>query len=161
MRKILFMLIVIVSITILGCNDTDDTKDNNNYQNREKSKSVSGVTALITSNNKYVIVSWEAIENGAGYNVYIQQENKKSIISTTNMIDDVDNNWIQAQNKYAYATADGAKIANQDIDKWSVRIPTSNLWTNAKYRFGVTSYEFDDYKSASDIVWSSYIQYTK
>jgi hypothetical protein len=161
MRKILIMLVVVL-FTILSCSDTDDkddTKDNNNYQNRPRSKPVSGVSVLITSNNNYVIVSWDAIENGYSYNVFIQQENKKSIVSTHNMQDG--SNWIQAQNKNAYATADGALILNTDIDKWSVRIPTSNLWTNARYRFGVTSFEFDDDKAASDVTWSSYVQYTK
>jgi hypothetical protein len=134
----------------VGCDD--GTQDVNVKGIGIKPKQVSSVSVLITNNNNYVIVSWDAVEYGDAYNILTQQENKKTV------------NYIgMGQNRYAYATADGVQIANNDIDKWSARISTSDLFGTAKYRFGVATYDVRNNNSntISDITWSEYIQYTK
>ncbi|GHU37191.1 hypothetical protein FACS1894172_20540 [Spirochaetia bacterium] len=114
----------------------------------DKANAVAAVTATLTSDDLGVIISWDAVDNAYDYNIYYQQEGKKTIQSFSSY----------AQNAKTYDPADGTEITNTDVDKWSVLAELNSrisLISSKKYRFGVqvTDFSYND----SDIVWSGYI----
>jgi hypothetical protein len=104
---------------------------------------------LVSQGVKGVIVSWDAAENASGYQLYVQQEDKKTIES----------NIGTPQNNNTYASSDGAPSVNTDPDKWSalVQLQPGTVQSGKKYRFGVQTNPIQQSYIPSDIVWSDYI----
>jgi hypothetical protein len=112
----------------------------------EKCNAPAGVSALKTTDNAYVILKWSAPENVSAYEVYYQQEDKKTLVE-----------FGSGQNISIYADDDGAVSANADVDKWSMRIAVSAATFTAgkKYRFGVRSCPLNKWLEYSDIQWAA------
>jgi hypothetical protein len=122
----------------------------------DKANEVAGVTAALTTNttgNRYVIVTWDAVENVSpnGYAVYYKIDGTKSVVSSGN-----------GSNTQVYAATDGNGTANTDPDKWSYRLQVgagSGLTAGKSYVFGVrtTALVTTTSTASSDIVWSNAI----
>jgi hypothetical protein len=113
----------------------------------DKANAVASVTAVQTTNpTTYVIVSWDAVENGGDYEVYIKQEGAKTV-----------SYFGYGQNDDTYAPADGTVTPNANPDKWSFcdTIENSPLRTGKSYYFGVKTspLNFGPNDTASDITW--------
>jgi fibronectin type 3 domain-containing protein len=137
------MTAVVLLLLFTACDSTQDVK----IVGYEQAKAVASVEAKQTTEDRYyVIVTWDAVENGTRYKVYAQEDGKKSIRSIGN-----------GQNYFTYSTVGDEFRVNTDIDKWSFRLDITYTWVVGKYRFGVTAMDINPNHSASDIVWSEYI----
>jgi hypothetical protein len=134
-----------------------------------KANEVNLVTAVKTTDSKYVIVGWTAAENVGNYSLFVQQEGKK-----TQQLGYSFGLYSEDGNKYKYS-ADGTLTENDDLDSWSVRGSVERLdysqgepktvpyyTTGKKYRFGVQTTELVPTTAnpvPSDIKWSEYVQF--
>jgi len=150
------LVAVVIMAVFASCSDEpQDVNVVNDYINIvndyfTRSNAVSSVSAAQTTDNNYVIVSWDAIEGGVSYNVYIQQQGKNTINANG-----------YGQNNYTYSVVDGSSSVNTDIDKWSVNITVRSYYgyinlPAGNYRFGVTAQDIT-HNTQSDITWSGYI----
>jgi fibronectin type 3 domain-containing protein len=46
----------------------------------DKAPAVAGVSAVLTDDEKYIIVSWDAVDDVGGYTVYVKGSNSKEIL---------------------------------------------------------------------------------
>jgi len=108
----------------------------------------SNVKAVQTTDKQYVIVTWDAAQNGVSYGVYAQLEGKKTVFSVGGY----------AQNYYTYSTKDGDTSTNDDIDKWSLRYRLYSLDDLiGSVRFGVIAEDIDATSQFSGVSWTDYI----
>jgi hypothetical protein len=115
---------------------------------------VAAVTATLTTaaGTKYVILTWDAVENVSSYYVYYKVDGSKSTVSSGN-----------GSNRYVYAAADGTRTDNTDPDKWSYIITASgnnsDLIPGKSIIFGVRTQALvtTTQSTNSDIVWSNAI----
>jgi hypothetical protein len=141
----MLVMVLAFGMTVVGCeDDPTDVK-----LNQDKLPEVKSVTVAKTTNNRYFIVSWDAVKGEANsYTLYFKQEGKVSSTSVTN-----------GQNLYIYDPATGNPQPNDNLDKWSVRINsvTSYATVGGSYCFGVRTNSGSTAISstASDIKWSS------
>lgn len=117
--------------------------------NNNKSPQVSSVTAVKTTDNKFFIVSWNAIGGDVKYEVWYMQEGKKTYTQMTS---------VYAQNTLQYETTGGLALPNDDPDKWSVKVSSANFRPLAAgtYSFGIRTNLNDSTVSTtySDIKWA-------
>jgi len=124
----------------------------------QPAKSVAAVTPEQTTDKYYVLIKWDAIEDGTNYQVYVQEEGKKTVYQ-----------FGGGQNSNIYSPTTGfPSIPNTDRDKWSKIISveytiTGTTYTDGelpngkKYRFGVVTEDIKPSHSSSEIKWSDYI----
>jgi len=138
----------------------------------ETAKQVGTITVTQLANNYYVVISWDAVEDGTGYSVYAQPEGKKTVIQLYSS---------SASNTNTYSNTDPVSdnyksTPNSDIDKW-------NYIANVKYtqktgssssptitypgdvpsgsvRFGVQTRNALPNHEYSEIKWSDYVTIT-
>jgi hypothetical protein len=133
---------VVLMFLLAACDEPQEVK----IVGYAQSETVEKVTATQTINRAYITVTWDAITNGSSYNVYVQQEGKKSM------------NYIgNGQNNSIYGGVDGTSIPNTDLDKWSYNISNSLTYIGKSLRFGVAANDSNPNHAISDIVWSEYI----
>ena len=144
---------VVLMILFTACSDDTQEVRIVGYAQADTVSRVSVEQTSITYNNaiRYVIITWDAIENGTDYTVYVKQDGKKSIVSLGS-----------GTNAYSYSTADGSSTNNYDFDKWSLRIKASDIvgtgsYISSSYRFGVSASDSNPNHTYSDIVWSDTI----
>jgi hypothetical protein len=110
------------------------------------------ITEAKTTDGKYLILSWDAVDHASGYNVYANQRNKKTIDGYS---------IIDTTNRWTYKI-DGTEEVNNDTDKWNVKIPLTATTFGAELkdiRIGVQTEaaNYGDYDRAnSGIAWSAY-----
>jgi hypothetical protein len=108
------------------------------------------ITEVKTTDGKYIILSWDAVDNAGSYAVVQNQKDKKTISS----VEPSPTNGITYK-------ADGTSVSNSDPDKWNVKIPlrASLGAAAAEYRFGVRAsagaYDGLDWYD-SGITWGAY-----
>jgi hypothetical protein len=114
----------------------------------DKANAVASVTATVTGDSGYLILTWDAVDNVGGYYVYVREKDTKTV-----------NFMGQGQNTYTYAVADGAQSTNTNPDKWStlVTLSSAGLTAGKSYEFGVQTYELVGNADSSDIVWSNVV----
>jgi len=148
-KKILMRILVIlpvIGIVFAGCSD------DNVGINYKKLPQVSSVTVTKTTNNRYYIVSWDAVKgDGNKYTVYLKKDGKKSFSSLGN-----------GQNFYKYDPATGDQINNDNLDKWAYRVSRLEAPTAGPYFFGVRTGEDPSFNNTidSDIKWAAGITVT-
>jgi hypothetical protein len=112
------------------------------------------ITAEKTTDGKYLILRWDAVENAGDYQVYSNQEGKNTILGGGS----------GATNRVTYK-ADGTSSVNSDSDKWNVIVPlTADIGAQLKsVRVGVQAiagrYDGRNWYN-SGIAWSGYNQET-
>ena len=125
-----------------------------------------GVKAAQTTDKNYVIITWDAVQNGTGYTVYWQLDGKKTITQLFS-----GGSYSGNSNSFTYAVADGKESPNSDVDKWSGLLeidPTYKIGDTefkspylGKIRFGVRANVLvpgsGSTGNTSDVVWSDYI----
>jgi hypothetical protein len=149
-KLFLIALAVLLVMAFTACqNGVQDVK-----VQYDKANEVASVTATLTTNttgNKYVILTWDAVEDASGYGVYY----KRGADKRAGQI-----GGVQAQNFSTVAVADNGIVtwtANDDPDKWSALISVSGgVVTGKSYTFGVLTYPFVQNGTVlnSDIVWA-------
>jgi hypothetical protein len=148
-------LALVFGFVVMGC-DTPLQNGGSVKISYDKAPGVAKVDVKVTTanlvgeSNKGVIISCDAVENAGGYQGYVQQEGKKTLIP----LDILGNSKI-------YAPTDGAITDNSDIDKYSLLVPLTNkdILHGQKHRFGVQTIPFNPQRTEpSDIVWSEYIK---
>jgi len=129
-----------------------------------KAAAPSNVTAEQTLDKEKILVKWVAAKDASGYDIYVQEEGKKTQSTIT-----YDGSNVYATNSYVFSSANGNYVSggNPDVDNWSCifdvrRISnkvdsTGNQIPAGKYRFGVTAYNTTPGQTNSDIKWSDYI----
>jgi hypothetical protein len=123
-----------------------------------KASKVASVT--VETSNDYILITWDAVENGTDYYIYDQKEKSKTV-STLYNGNNITNNLEGPDNYGSFNSSTGVWTNGTDPDKWSFLIHIS--WFtgyNGSYRFGVQTIDADPNKSASDIKWSDYKQIT-
>jgi hypothetical protein len=114
---------------------------------QDKLGGVGNLTAVKTTNNDKVIVSWDAVE----YSVHYKEVGTKTVKYISG------GGGMSSQNDYIY-DADGTPSTNTNPDKWSgvLTISGSPLTAGKSYVFGVRASPFPGYVNiiSSDIVWS-------
>lgn len=146
--------LLVFSLVLMGCSDeaTGPTEITGTVATDNPNVSAPSVTAEKTNDGKYLILSWNAVENAGGYTVYQNQRDKRTITSLSGSI--------SPMNGITYKK-DGTTAANSDPDKWNVRVAlTAPLGAaSAEYRFGVrtsaSSYDGVS-RDSSVIAWSGY-----
>jgi len=132
----------------------------------ETANQVGDITVTQLAKNCYVLISWDAVEDGTGYQVYCQQEGKKSVIEldwgwqwntiTNNDPEDeyLDYKAITDPDKWCYP----AQVKRKRLDgpasdpyiSYIGKVPTGRV------RFGVQTYTANPNKAQSEIKWSDY-----
>jgi hypothetical protein len=127
----------------------DDILDVRNVVDKINVAGVNAALTTSTTSTRYIIVSWDAVDDVRDYNVYYKRTDDKQINSGYSIS-------IQAQNDYAYTSANGTASTNPDRNKWSVCIDVSNLVAKKTYTFGIeTSPASYSNSVETDIVWSN------
>jgi hypothetical protein len=111
---------------------------------------VDAVTVALTTNKAYVIVSWDAVDDAKGYDLYFKKEGEKEVKPGPNGSE---------QNTYTYDPATGDQSVNPNPNKWSARISTNGGGAPqaGAYRFGVQvdgAYSASQGLTVFEIVWS-------
>jgi hypothetical protein len=157
MRKIgLFAVMLAMALALgmfAGCEGTVQEIEGSVSINDQAPPQVEKVTITPTTDKRYYIVRWDAVEGDVSYSVYYKQDKKNSMLPLYN---------VGTQNLYNYADADGSESPNDNLDKWSSWISLDNLRANIKkggdYRIGVrTSFNSGvGYSEAisSEVQWS-------
>jgi hypothetical protein len=140
MKKALLFAVSIVFVVMVfsGCKDAVTV---NSYAPPQ----VASVSVVLTDDDDWAIVSWEAVEGASGYAVYYKVEGAKNVTST----------YHSGQYKSVY-DPDGSSDDNEDYDQWSAKISRTDFLNGAKIIFGVQT---KNYRSGgqyvdSDIKWS-------
>ena len=118
--------IVVLMVLFTAC-DKDKEPQDVNLVGFSKAQSVAFVTATQIGSNYYVLVSWDAVENGSNYDLYYKQEGKKTV---NNYYAGTGSRGVGPQNRYTITTSSITSstipqistTANTDIDKWSAVI---------------------------------------
>ena len=165
-RKILVVIISMVfAAVIIACeNDVQEIKGTVAIT-QSKTQPVASVTAAITSNGEYVVITWDAVVDVVNYNVIVQQENS---IGLTPFSSFAGAGYTGPQCVSKFSNADGSQSPNENWNRYSARIVTANVrsgaFTGKRYRFGVYSSRITTDKDgmspiSSDVTWSNYIMF--
>jgi hypothetical protein len=116
------------------------------------------ITAEKTTDGKYLILRWDAVADGRGYEVYLNQEGKKTIDSLSGS-----GSGISGPTHSVTFKVDGTSAVNNDPDKWNVKIPLTAAFgaERPKVRFGVRAYggAYDGREwDGSGIAWTDYYE---
>jgi hypothetical protein len=143
-------LALTVSFTVVGCGDPlqEGGKVKIDY---DKASAVDAVTAVLSTDKTFVIISWDAVEDVKAYDVFYQQKEKNTVLPDAGYPG-------SAQNAVIYKADGSASTANTDFDKWSAKLTIpATLQRGKDYRFGIQTSSVVSGVSQSDIVWSEYI----
>jgi len=143
--SVISVMVLVLGITVVSCND-GTTSDNVGIV-YVKSPQVSSVTVTKTTNNRFFIISWDAIAGEANsYSLHFKQDGKVSSSSISG-----------AQNLYKYDPATGDQLPNDNLDKWSARVNSLNASAGGSYCFGVRASvgNYTVMTTSSDIKWSN------
>ncbi|MDR2535415.1 MAG: hypothetical protein LBD29_05205 [Treponema sp.] len=150
-KKILGMSAAVLAfgLVFLGCNDVQEVEGGVSITKSQVA--TPAITEAKTTDNKYLIISWDAVDNASGYQVSMNQKDKKAIGRLSG---------ITPTNARIYKI-DGSSSVNSDSDKWNVKIPLSGAFgaTLQEYRYGITAFAggydgLDWYNSG--IAWGEY-----
>ncbi|GHV44885.1 hypothetical protein AGMMS49546_29590 [Spirochaetia bacterium] len=113
---------------------------------------VERVTVEKTTNNKYYIVSFKAVDNAGGYKVFLKSQGDDKHRTT-----EISGTSSSAITKYDLAT--GAPQANEDLENYYIRISKNDLPNIAgSYHVGVSTvplrYSGNNDVRESDIKWT-------
>jgi hypothetical protein len=109
------------------------------------------ITVEKTTDGKYLILRWDAVADGHDYEVYLNQEGKKTI------------DTIGGATHFMTFKVDGTSVVNNDPDKWNVKIPHIAAFgaERQKVRFGVSAFgganDGRDW-AESGIAWTDYYE---
>jgi hypothetical protein len=157
---------LVVGLVVIGCKNATAVEGDVGIVggvgiNVGQAPQVAAVTVVKTENGQYYIVSWEAVAEDLSYSLYFVQDGKKSNVQGPSYPDSI------PQNTYKYSSTNGNQSANEDLDKWSVRIDTSRISsltvTPGSFKFGVRTKRnnaSDVTEIVSDIKWSDNITLT-
>jgi len=136
----------------------------------DEAEQVGDITVTQIAKNYYVVISWDAVEDGTGYSVYAQQEGKKTVINLGS------GNNSNTYSNYSPETENVKSTPNSDIDKWvkvvdvkynkidvygeSSYITPQGSFPSGSFRFGVQTNTLLPNHEDSEIKWSDYITIT-
>ncbi|GHV32940.1 hypothetical protein AGMMS4952_24280 [Spirochaetia bacterium] len=167
-----FMLVLVFSI--FGCDFQVPVEGTVELKTKTgKAAGVSNVEAKLaswtytssygyTSIHNYIIVTWDAVDNAGGYDIYVRQEGKKTITA-------VNESGYYGSTMAGGVTYEVPKDLNDnslvttqidDSDKWSGYFSVSNISSTTKagikYQVGIQTFPFGMVNTTySDIVWSA------
>jgi hypothetical protein len=149
------MVSLLLAIVLMGCDEATQIEGDVGIKTT-KAAQVAKVDADLTTNKTYIIVKFDAVANASSYELYVGQDGKKTIESSSSH--DSSPSW-----EYTFADADGSYTLNTDIDKFATRIPVTMFpvqTAGTKYKFGISTLPFGNSVSAvaSDIVWSDWVE---
>jgi hypothetical protein len=125
MKKALLFAVSIVLVTLVfsGCKDDVTTVTG------VRASQVAEVTVTATTDGKYAIISWDAVEGASDYNVYAKIKDGVSVVSIGS-----------GQNTNVYLLANGNLDDNANFDKWSARVDIDTATTSLPGKVGTEFY---------------------
>jgi hypothetical protein len=143
-----------------GCNNPISIDGEVSIKENERLPQIEVFALTKTTNNRYLIISWDAIASDVDYALYFKQEGKLSITAIGYYYDGYSTS-VYPQNRYKYNISNGEQLPNDDFDKWSVRIDSLETSSPGDYCFGIRTNSNETGKRASEIKWSEPFTVTK
>ena len=153
-------IIAVIGFSMLACETGVQEIEGTVSITQPKTQPVASVTAAITTNSEYVVITWDAVADVVNYNVIVQQENAigYALLSAFAGV-----GYTGPQCVSKFSGTDGSQSPNENWNRFSARITAANARSNAfsgkRYRFGVYSSDRDGLSSTSDVTWSNYIMF--
>jgi hypothetical protein len=184
------MLVTVLALGLLSAaceNGVQEVEGNVgiNYQKANPVASVSAEVKTLTQTpytgysetNSYVFLAWDAADNVSWYEIFYQQEGKKTVQSGNQDLNQIPGYVFDSSGSPYYPVKpNAANTDDMDIDKYaaygqfktvtvsggsSTVTREGNFLLGKKYRFGVrtSALASSGQTLQSDIVWSEYVQF--
>jgi hypothetical protein len=144
----------------IGCNNPISIEGEVSIKENDRVPQIEVFTLTKTTDNRYFILSWDAIASDVGYSLYFKQAGKLSITAIGYYYDGYSTS-VYPQNRYKYKVANGEQVPNDDFDKWSVRIDSLETSSPGDYCFGIRTNSNETGRISSEIKWSEPFTVTK
>jgi hypothetical protein len=158
-KRLISVLIAVVFLMVMFAACSDEPQEVKVVGQSMSNPTVNSVTVVKSNDNKSVILTWDAVENGTAYTVYWQREGKKTVERIGSEVYDYSDSPLKFIGWWKTYNAALVSSDNTDQDKWTAVYTFNTATPSAKYRFGISaSVVGAGSLNTTSIKWSEYIQ---